>query len=121
MSLTEVATIQNQILKQAKYSTRATALIAGKSIGIGNGEIPGIHFGTSPSVSLDHAVAFSRNTGPQNSDIRDIPTLELSILRALNTRFLPTKLADPLDNLKSLLLDIPSRQYTIAVDYTRDS
>ena len=58
---------------------------------------------------------------PLHPGVRDREYTEVDILRALNAKFLPTKIADPLDNLKTLILAEPDRLYIIAVDYsTRD-
>jgi hypothetical protein len=119
MSLSEVAILHNQLFSQSNIRVRVTALTAGKSIGGDDGWIlRWIQFWSTFKPSLEHTAVFSRKSRPQRAEIDEIKPLEEQILHVLNTRFLPTKLADPVDNLKSILLEIPSRRYAIAVDYS---
>ena len=119
MSLSEVATLHNQLFSQSNIRVRVTALTAGKTVGGEDGSnLLGLQFGAIIKPSLDHTAVFSRRSRPQRTEICEIEPLDREILETLNTRFLPTKLADPIDNLKALLLEIPSRQYIIGVDYS---
>jgi hypothetical protein len=119
MSLSEVATLHNQLFSQSNIRVRVAALTAGKSVGgESTSSLRGIQFGTATKPSLEHESVFVRKWVPLHSHNYEIEPLEIKILHVLNTKFLSTKLADPVDNLKAILLEIPSRRYTIAIDYS---
>lgn len=67
--------------------------------------------------NLEHTIEMHRAEKPLGVSGSPTSDQELLILQALNTRFLPTKLADPYDNLKNIVLQNPGHCYQVEVRY----
>lgn len=80
-------------------------------------DIPGIRVGELLPADLRHEALPYRADGPLHMDERDFAKQEADILEALNTRFLPTKIADPNDSLKQAIILDELEEYVIEVRY----
>ncbi|MFZ4461398.1 MAG: hypothetical protein ACOYN2_02405 [Patescibacteria group bacterium] len=67
--------------------------------------------------NLDHTIEMHRLDKPLNTSDSPFHAQESLILQALNTRFLPTKIADPYDNFKNIVLQNPGHCYQVEVRY----
>jgi hypothetical protein len=80
-------------------------------------QVPGIHFGKILPENLSHEAPPCRLKGPLHADVHDFENQEHAILTALNTKFLPTKIADQNDSLKQALTLEGISEYIIEVLY----
>lgn len=83
------------------------------------GNVPGVTVMklAAPSKEAWELPAVKRPFKPVRNEKRDVARQEKLVLGLLNGRFLPTKLADPDDNLKNLVLQNPDRTYRVIVRF----
>ena len=134
LPLDEIAEIERSIARRYRKKFDIFALSTGKMLDLQSEKIlfaPSsllqkdstgwtkntMRYSPLPASSIDHAISFERADSPLSKDVRDRNTQESSILDALNTKFLPTKLADTFDHLKNIVLKNPDHAYRIEVRF----
>jgi len=120
--LEEVAILYKKVMNSCKIQYPFQALLGGNSLDTKTGTIvsadtPWISFKHWHPVNTDHQEIPYRAIGPLQNSSASIEVQEAQILQALNTKFLPTKVADASDSLKQILILEELDDYIIEVRY----
>ena len=125
LPLPKILEIERELAKKYGRNIPQDFLEAGISYRVAKGKterigkVPGVTVvGGLPEIRDVSALpAVKRSFRPMREDDRQLLEQEKLVLGLLNGRFLPTKLADPDDNLKNAVLRNPDRNYRILVRY----
>lgn len=125
LPLSEILRIEKSLAKKYDRDFPQDILEAGVSYALSKGHTERV--GNVPGVTVPKLAASSKEAWelpavkrafkPLRNEERDVARQEKLTLGLLNGRFLPTKLADPDDNLKNLVLKNDDRTYRVIVRF----
>lgn len=129
LPLPEILRIEKELAAKYERDFPQDYLEAGKSYLVAKGRtermgnVPGVSVtklnipGSFGTRDIGEIQAVKRPFKPVRNEERDVIRQEKLVLGLLNGRFLPTKLADPDDNLKNIVLKNPDRTYRVIVRF----